>query len=109
MRHTNLRTGGGADRKCSRCKERPWEIEVAGIALCEDCLTSAVRAEPQRVADAHEIRLLEGEITRLTGHSVRNLKHLPSDVIRDLRQAVRRVDDEKSSIKSKLRRYGLPG
>lgn len=108
MIHTSLRSGGGADRKCSRC-ERPWEIEVKGTPLCEGCLTEAVCAPAPRPGSEYEIRLLENEITRLTGHTVRNLKHLPPEVIRDLRQAVRRVDEEKHSIKSKLRRFGLPG
>lgn len=110
MKHTSFRSGGG-DRKCSRCRERLYDVEVDGVALCEECLTKAVHAtsDDKKAADAYEIRQLEGEITRLTGHSVRNLKHLPAETVVELRRAVRNIEQEKYGIKSKLRRYGLPG
>lgn len=111
MKHTSFRSGGGSGVKCSRCRERLYDVEVDGVALCEECLTRAVHASSgnKRAADDYEIRQLEGEITRLTGHSVRNLKHLPAETVTELRRAVRNIEQEKHGIKSKLRRYGLPG
>ncbi len=98
-------------RRCSRCPDGLYDIEVDDVVLCEDCLVAAVRAtmkKPEPISE-HEARQLEGEITKLTGHSVRGLKHLPVETITELRRAVRNVEQEKSGIKSRLRRYGLPG
>lgn len=102
--------GPADDVKCAKCHEQMWYLSVDGLALCKGCLASAVHGAVNPTgAGAYELRQLENEITRLTGHSVRGLKSLPREVIEDLRRAVRSVEQTKQSVSSKLRRYGLPG
>jgi len=104
--------GGNTTIRCSRCVDGLYEVDVDGVVLCERCLVQAIRATAPKRPDAlttREANHLEAEITRLTGHAVRNLKCLPIEVIEDLRRAIRNVEQEKSNIHSKLGRYGLPG
>lgn len=115
MRHTTLR-GPSTDppRKCSRCRQAVWDIEIDGVALCEDCLTKAIHATSgdPGAARNYEVRLLAGELARLTGRNYRvnqGLNLLPNEEVVALRRAIRDVEDQKAIANRKLRQFGLPG
>jgi len=102
------------EKKCSRCRVNAHDLTVDGIELCEECLVKAVlktSGDPD-AARSYEVRLLEGDLARLTGKSYRvhnGLNALPTEDVIALRRAIREIEDAKHQANMKLRRFGLPG
>lgn len=105
-----LLRGAWTEKKCTRCTAH-YDVDIDGVLLCEECLVRAVHeTSPNKQAGRdYEVRLLEGELARLTGRQYRGLKSLSREAIEDLRRAVRDIEYNKAQANSKLRRYGLPG
>ena len=102
--------GTGDQTPCASCGQLSF-AKADGIPVCKECLGRAVRA---LVSDkggqaAYEADLLTGAIQRATGRRAQGLKHLPLEILRDLRRVVQDLENAKSSAQSKLRRYGLQG
>ena len=101
--------GPGDQTPCASCGQLSF-AKADGISVCKECLGRAVHALVDKGGQAaYEADLLTGALQRVTGRRAQGLKHLPLEILRDLRRVVQDLENAKSSAQSKLRRYGLQG